>query len=72
MMATNVQVSVATVCRLLRRYGFTRKTILALQRSTAVRSLFMASSYLYDSKCFFWLDEIGSDRRNFLRKYGYA
>ena len=33
----------------------------------------MANSYyLYSTKSFVWLDEIGIDRRNCLRKYGYA
>ena len=62
------------ICRLLKRYGYTRKIIrrIALQRSVDVRSLYLAQSYMYDSRCFIWLDETGNDRRNFLRKYGYA
>ena len=41
---TGVVVSEATICRLLRRHGFTRKKIrhVALQCSTALRALFMA------------------------------
>lgn len=72
--ATNLIVSPPTICRLLKRYGYTRKIIrrIALQRSVAVRSLYLAQSYMYDSRCFIWLDETGNDRRNFLRKYGYA
>lgn len=34
--------------------------------------MYIANSYLYNSDIFVWLDETGSDRRHFLRKYGYA
>lgn len=32
----------------------------------------MANMLLYCRKLFVWVDETGSDRRNFLRRYGYA
>ena len=72
--ATNVQVSVPTVCRVLKRYGFTRKQVqrVTIQRSTVVRASFMANMFLYNCASFLWIDETWSDRRNFLRKHGYA
>ena len=41
---SGVQVSEATVCRLIRRHGLTRKKVrqVALQRSLRTRALFMA------------------------------
>ena len=60
--------------RVLKRYGFTRKQVqrVALQISTVVRASFMADMFLYNCASFVWIDETGSDRRNFLRKYGYG
>ena len=52
--ATNVQVSVSTVCCVLKRYGFTRKQVqrVAIQRSTVVRASFMANMFLYNCASF--------------------
>ena len=71
--ATNVHVSPSTVCRIMHRNGFTRKKILhvAKQRSTALRSAFMANVLCYNNM-FVWIDESGSDRRDQARKFGYA
>lgn len=71
---SNTTVSVPTICRLLRRYGLTRKAVqrVALQRSSTLRANFMANMFLYSRNVFVWVDETGSDRRNYLRKYGYA
>ena len=46
---TAVVVSEATICRLLRRHGFTRKKIrhVALQRSTELQVLFMVQALLF-------------------------
>ena len=72
--ASGVQVSKSTICRLLRRHGFTRKKLqqIALQQSTLLRGKFMATTMLYKREQFVWLDETGSDNRTYLRKYGYA
>ena len=72
--ATNVDVSIPTLCRLLKRYEMTRKKIqrIALQRSSILRAEFMAHMFLYNLQVLVWLDETGSDKRNFLRKYGYS
>ena len=54
---TNVTVSASTVCRVIRRNGFTRKklTQIAKQRSTFYRGDFMAQVLQY-SRDFFCLD----------------
>lgn len=72
--ATCVKVSCSTLCRLLHRYGMTRKKIrvVAIQRSDTLRGQFMAELLLFQRHTLVWLDETGSDRRNFMRKYGYA
>ena len=69
--AINTEVSIPTVC-LLRRNGLTRKKIqrVALQRSSILRAAFIANMFLYKRNALVWLDETGSDKRNFLRKYG--
>ena len=71
---TGVIVSEATICRLLRRHGFTRKKIrhVALQRSTELRALFMAQALSFPREFFVWVDETGSDARNYMRKFGFS
>lgn len=72
--ATNVVVSGPTLCRVLHRNGFTRKKIvqIAKQRSSYFRGKFMAEALLYPRDYFVWVDETGSDRRDQIRKFGYA
>ena len=68
-------VSTATICRLMRRYGITRKKIrqVAKQRCDRLRGAFMAQCFLFRSRnMFVWVDETGSDKRDNIRKYGYA
>ena len=71
---TSVKVSPSTICRLLHRYGMTLKKVrvVAAQRSADLRGHFMAEMMFFRRKTLVWLDETGSDRRNFLRKYGYS
>ena len=56
----DIAVSPATICKLLKRYGVTRKKIrqVASQRNDALRGAFM----------FVWVDETGTDKRDQLRK----
>ena len=72
--ATYVRVSGSTVCRVLHRNGFTRKKIMqvAKQRSIELRASFMAHAFQFPRSFFVWVDETGSDRRNQIRKFGYA
>jgi transposase len=71
--ATGVSVSGPTVCRLLKRNGYTRKKIVqvAKQRCEQYRGTFMAQVLLYPVEYFVWVDETGSDRRDHIRKFGY-
>ena len=71
---SQVEVSQATVCRILKRHGFTRKKVrqVAKQRSESLRGLFMVQVLLHRRAQFVWLDETGCDNRNCMRKYGYA
>ena len=68
-----IDVSEATVCKLLHRHGFSRKKIrqVALQRSMTLRGEFMAKALLY-KELFVWLDETDCDKRSFMRRYGYS
>lgn len=71
---SSVKISGSTVCRILKRHGFTRKRVrqVALQRSHSLRGSFIAQALLYRRDLFVWLDETGCDRRNYMRKFGYA
>ena len=66
--------SVYALCRLLKKYGMTRKRIqtIALQRSCQLQSQFMAEVQYFPKEMFVWVDETGSDRRDGMRKYGYS
>jgi len=67
-------VSPPTVCRLLARYGMTRKKVqqIASQRSIHYRAAFLAQMTCYKSRQLVWVDETGCDHREHVRKYGYA
>ena len=71
---TGEAVSPSTVCRLLKRYGISRKKIrqVALQRCDSLRGAFMAQTFLYQRDMFVWIDETGSATRDAIRKYGYS
>ena len=72
--ATNILVDGSTVCRLLHRNGCTRKKIVqvAKQRCVEYRARFMAEVFHYQKEMFVFVDETGSDRRDHIRKFGYA
>ena len=72
--ATHTRVSGSTVCRILRKNGYTRKKIqqVARQRSVEYRAAFMAQVLQYDQEYFVWVDETGSDAKHHIRKFGYA
>lgn len=71
---TNVVVSAPTLCRIIHRHGLTRRKIqqIALQRSSQYRGKFMAEVQMYKPEQFVWIDETGCDKRDSIRKYGYA
>ena len=69
-----IEVSMAVVCRLLRKYGITRKKVrqVASQQCCALRGAFLSQCYLLDPAMFVWVDESGTDCRDNIRKYGYS
>lgn len=71
---SGTRVSTSTMCRLLARYGFTRKKIqlVATQRRLDLRASFIASIYTFPKEMFVYIDETGSKLKDMLRKYGYA
>ena len=71
---TSTTISPSGVCRLMRRYGITRKRIrqVALQRCNALHGAYMAQCTVFSRNQFVWVDETGSDKRDHVRKYGYA
>jgi transposase len=71
---TGIQISASTICRIIHRNGLTRKKIqqIALQRNTGYRGQFMAEVQYHRTDQFVWIDETGSDRKDHIRKSGYA
>ncbi len=71
---TGVHVSEATICRVLRKNGLTRKKIrlVAAQRSMDYRATYMATALSFPREAFVFVDETGSDARNYIRKFGYS
>ena len=71
---TGAVVSEATVCRFLKKVGFTRTKIqhVAIQQSEEFRARFIAEVQLYKADMFIFIDESGTDRRDSLRKFGYS
>ena len=66
------RVSPSTVCKVIRKHGFTRKKLqhVAKQRSLQYRGEFMAEMYHRD--CFVFIDETGCSSKDHTRKFGYA
>lgn len=71
---TRTEVSISTICRVMRKYSMTRRKIQSvdIQRSLLLRSRFMAHALAFPSHFFVWVDKTGADCRNFMRKYGYS
>lgn len=70
---TGTWVDCATICRTLKRLGFSHKKIryVALQQSEVKRLEFMAEVANFKAETFVWLDESGFDRKNLMCKFGY-
>ena len=62
----DLEVSPATICFLLKRYGVSRKKIrqVAKQRCDSLRGAFMAHCFLFKRNMFVWVDETGTDNRD--------
>ena len=71
---TGTEVSEATVCRFLKKAGFTRTKIqlVAIQQSEVCRARYMNEMQQYAADMIVFLDETGSDRRDSMRKFGYS
>ena len=69
-----LNVSPSLICRLLKRYGITRKKIrqVAKQRCDSLRGAFMSQMFLFNREQFVWVDETGTDGRDIIRRYGYT
>lgn len=72
--ATGLDISGPTVCRVIKRNGYTRKQIqtVARLRSQDYRAFFRANVADFTSSQLVWVDETGTDSRHHIRKYGYA
>ena len=71
---TGTIASMATICRDLKRLGFTRKKVkyIALQRCKIMRAEYQCHVSMYNSSSFVFIDESGSDIKDCRRRYGYA
>lgn len=72
--STGIDVSSSTICRIIHKNGFSRKKMkqIALQRTVECRGKFIADAMFYNVNNFVWVDEMGTDRRDQARKFGYS
>ena len=72
--ATRVSILGSTVCRLLRRNGFTCKKVqqVAKQRCTDYRAAYMAHILQFPKECLVFVDETGCAAKDQIRKFGYS
>lgn len=72
--STGTDVSVATVCRVLQKAGFSRTKIqhIAIQQSRQRRAHYILEMQQYRPEMLVFIDETGTDRRDCLRKFGYS
>ena len=72
---TGIDVNESTICRFLKDSGFTRQKmkLAAQQRSELLRSQYIIdmSAYQGHPEFFIFVDEMGSDRRDRMRKFAY-
>ena len=71
---SGVSVSHSTICRLLKRYNFSRKKLqfIATERNPNYRAAFIAEVVSYPQEMLVWVDETGCDMRATMRLYGYS
>ena len=71
---TGTDASAATICRTLKRLGFTRKRMkyVALQRCDTLRAEYQAEVSTYDSSMLVFNDESGCDQKDAMRRFGYS
>ena len=72
---TGIDVNESTICRFLKDSGFTRQKmkLAAQQRSELLRSQYIIDMSVYQGhpEFFIFVDEMGSDRRDRMRKFAY-
>ena len=69
--STGTIVSLSTICRTLRRLGFTRKKLRHVVLRHSEIEFVELMSYV-DANMIVWVDETGSTRREGIRAYGYS
>ena len=71
---TGKDVSPATICRVIRRNGYTRKKLqyVAKQRSVEYRGFYMSQVQLFRRDQFVFVDETGCKSKDHMRRFGYA
>ena len=72
--ATSVSVACSTICRTLKKLGFSRQQVchVRMQQSGKERMQFLAEMVAFEPEMLVWIDEPGFTRRNSLRKFGYG
>ncbi len=70
---SGTEVSVSPLCKLLSRYGFTRKRIqhVASQRNDNLQGKFIADVIFLNRDMLVWIDERGCNSKDCLRTYGH-
>ena len=70
----SLDVSIASICKLLKASNFSRKKLqlVALQRDSIIRERYMLATSLFNLDMMVFIDESGCDRRDAIRKYGYG
>ena len=68
-----IHVSSSTICNFLHKSGFSyqKMALIARQRNKQSRTIFANDVSVYNPKMLVFVHEIGADRWNTLRKYGY-
>ena len=63
---SGVSVSPSTICRLLKRYNFSRKKLqfIATERNPNYRAAFIAEVVSYPREMLVWVDETGCDKNS--------
>ena len=71
---TGADISAMSIFQFLHRVGFTRQRMryAALQRDEQLRSQFASDVSIYNPDMLIFLDESGSDKRDYLRRHGYS
>ena len=69
-----IDVSVSAICKCLHKQGFTRQRlcIVATQQDSFLREKYILDVSVYSCEMFVFVDEVGANYKNLLRKYGYS